>query len=337
MPTMDDNPLFGLDPSDSETTSLASYTSSVDGDADAPAATTPPIAVLQTVNIKSHVPVILELAAANYDEWRCFFDAFLGKFGLTSHVSAPPTADHRHDPEWRLRDQCILSWLYISIAKDVRDIVRAPKATAYRVWTAIHEQFRDNELHRAVYLEAEFRNLVQGDMTITQYTGRLKQLADALRDVGQPVRQTSQVLNMLRGLSSKYRHAIPAITSKQPPHTFLSARSYLLLEEQYDKEHAKSAAQHALLTTGGPRPTVPTSTDAGSSSNSSSTPTSGSPLAPTATKSSGGSHGAPNRQDKRRGRGRGRGRGHQSGGFSSPRPPMGWTPGSNPWTGMVQA
>jgi hypothetical protein len=68
MPTMDDNPLFGLDPSDSETTSLASYTSSIDGDADAPAATTPPTAVLQTVNIKSHVPVILELAAPNYEE-----------------------------------------------------------------------------------------------------------------------------------------------------------------------------------------------------------------------------------------------------------------------------
>ena len=47
---------------------------------------------------------------------------------------------------------------------------------------------------------------------------------------------------MLRGLSSKYRHAIPAITAKQPPHTFLSARSYLLLEERYDKEHAKTAA-----------------------------------------------------------------------------------------------
>jgi hypothetical protein len=97
-----------------------------------------------------------------------------------------------------------VSWLYLSIAKDVRDIVRTTKATAYRVWTAI----RDNALHRTVYLEAEFRNLVQGDMDITQYTGRLKQLVDALRDVGQPVRETSQVLNMLRGLSPKYRHAV---------------------------------------------------------------------------------------------------------------------------------
>jgi hypothetical protein len=74
--------------------------------------------------------------------------------------------------------------LYISIAKDVRNIVRAPKATTFRIWQAIHDQFHNNELHHAVYLEAEFRNLVQGAMDIAQYTGHLKQLVDALQDVG---------------------------------------------------------------------------------------------------------------------------------------------------------
>ena len=157
-------------------------------------------------------------------------------------------------------------------------------------------------------------------MDITQYTGRLKQLADALCDVAQPVRETSQVLNMLRGLSSKYRHAIPAITAKQPPHTFLSARSYLLLEERYDKEHAKTVAQHALLATGGPRPTAPTATDGGSSS---ATPGNSGPTAPTTiARALAAAHGAPNGNDNRRGRGHGRGHGSSPGGFSSPRPPM---------------
>ena len=57
-------------------------------------------------------------------------------------------------------DQCVLSWLYNSISKDVRAIVRSPHTTAYRVWDGIHAQFRDNELHRAVYLESKFRSLV---------------------------------------------------------------------------------------------------------------------------------------------------------------------------------
>jgi hypothetical protein len=48
----------------------------------------------------------------------------------------------------------------------VRNIVRTPKATAFRIWQAIHDQFCNKELHHVVYLEAEFRNLVQGAMDI---------------------------------------------------------------------------------------------------------------------------------------------------------------------------
>jgi hypothetical protein len=225
----------------------------------------------------------------------------------------------------------------LDVSKDVRALVRAPKTNAYKIWRALHSQFRDNELHRAVYLEAEFRNLVQGDMDITTYTARLKYLADALRDVGQPVRKTSQVLNLIRGLSSKYRHAVPTIITKDPPHTFLSARSYLLLEEQYDKEHAKSEAHHALVTTGasqqadsnsgGSKSLAPTTSDGGSHTGNSNNNSSGH-----RPHSSG--YGAP-RSDNHRNykKQRGRGRGGQ---INVPRPQGGaWTPGFNPWTGMV--
>ncbi|CAD6256857.1 unnamed protein product [Miscanthus lutarioriparius] len=226
-----------------------------------------------------------------------------------------------------MRDQCILSWLYNSVSKDVRALVRVPRSTAYTIRNSIHEQFRDNELHHAVYLEAEFCSLVQEDMDIAAYTGRLKQLADALRDLRQPVRETSQVLNMLRGLNSKFRHAVPVIATENPPHTFLSARSYLLLEEKYDHEHDKAAQHQALVATGGgTHGSAPSSQgDGGSSSSSRSTP----PTTP--------------RSDSNRGRGKkGRGGGNgPHGGYGSGQPPRApgtaWTPGLNPWTSMVLA
>jgi hypothetical protein len=52
---------------------------------------------------------------------------------------------------------------------------------------------------------------------------------------------------MLRGLNDKYHHCIATITSKQPPHDFLSARSFLLLEELYATQHGKMAAQQAMV------------------------------------------------------------------------------------------
>lgn len=154
---LESNPLYDI-PNSSDASSENSFTSSVDDVP--PAVTTPTAAVLQTVNIKSHVPIELDLANSNYAEWCSFFDAFIGKFGLRSHLSSQPTPENRLDREWVMRDQCILNWLYNSVSKDVRALVRVPRATAYVIWTSIAEQFRDNELHRAVYLEAEFHSLV---------------------------------------------------------------------------------------------------------------------------------------------------------------------------------
>ena len=127
MDNMDDNPLFGVSLSD--VSSDGSSSSSSDGRT-ATAVASPPVAVLQTVNIKSHVPVVHDLAAPNYDEWRCCFDAFIGKFGIGSHLSSPLTPKQCHDPAWLIIDQCILSLLYNSVSKDVLAIVRVPKATA---------------------------------------------------------------------------------------------------------------------------------------------------------------------------------------------------------------
>jgi hypothetical protein len=53
--------------------------------------------VLQTVNIRTHVAVELSLSESNYAEWKCFFDAFIGKFGLRSHLTDAPTTDNRRD------------------------------------------------------------------------------------------------------------------------------------------------------------------------------------------------------------------------------------------------
>lgn len=166
-------------------------------------------------------------------------------------------------------------------------------------------------------------------MDIATYTGHLKRLADGLRDLGQPVRDTSQVINMLRGLSPKFRHVVPVIADRKPPHTFLSARSYLLLEEKYDKENARTMAQHALVATDSPRPPAPAPTSSLGAQRPDQQST-----------------GATTRNSNNyRGKGKGRGKGsHNSGGSSSSgfgttsnRPQTPWVPGFNPWTGMVQA
>jgi hypothetical protein len=240
-----------------------------------------------------------------------------------------------------MKDQCLVNGLFNTMSRDVMRIVRVPGASAFTIWRAIVDQFRDHQLHRAVYLEAEYRSLYQGDLSITDYTAKLKELADALGDLGQPVPDPSQVLNMLRGLNDKYRHCIATITSHQPPHTFLTARSFLLLEELYANQHNKLAAQQAMVAQG-IRVPLPTG---GSSSNTTAPPSVPAPAGHTSSTPPSGN------RNRRRGRVRGNGNGNgngapahntaaASGGSTlTPRhatfPNTPWAAAYNPWQGMV--
>jgi hypothetical protein len=197
---------------------------------------------------------------------------------------------------------------------------------AFRIWSDVEGLFRDNELQRAVYLEAEFRSIRQGELSITQYCSKLKILADALRDVGHPISEPSQVLNMLCGLNTKYRHLKPIITDKSPPHMFQSAHSYLLLEELKD-EHDSQQEQddgHALVASHG----------GGGSSGSPTTNADGRPPS-----SSGNSGYRYKSKNNKRGRGNSSaGPTHPSvggggGGDGSATQPR-WAAGFNPWTGL---
>jgi hypothetical protein len=204
-----------------------------------------PAAVIQQLNIRNHVPIILDLKEPNYSQWRCFFDSVLGKFGIGSHVFSPPPLN-QHDAEWQMIDHALVNWLYTTIAKSVFDNVYKPDSSAYTVWCSIENLFRDNEMERAVYLKAELRTLQQGEMSINDYCTKLKTLAAGLRNLGLPASEPRQVLNLLRGLNPRYHHLKPTIKAKFPPHSFASARSYLLLDELCEKQEAKEEADQAL-------------------------------------------------------------------------------------------
>jgi hypothetical protein len=68
--------------------------------------------------------------------------------------------------------------------------------------TTITSQFLDNSLQRAVYAQQEFHSLFQGDMSISEYCGRLKCLADMLYDCGTAVSDPALIINTLCGLNT---------------------------------------------------------------------------------------------------------------------------------------
>ncbi|XP_066320291.1 uncharacterized protein [Miscanthus floridulus] len=157
------------------------------------------------------------------------------------HVRSPtPTVERTG--EWQLIDPSIVNWFLNTVSESIFDIVHKPHLTAFSLWTAIEKLFLDNELQRTVYLEDELRSVQQDDISINNYRTKLKHLGDELRDIGHPIFEPSQVLNLLWGLSPRYRHLKPVITAKFSPRTFMSTRSFLILEELSEKHDAKAEA-----------------------------------------------------------------------------------------------
>ncbi|CAO2179883.1 unnamed protein product [Urochloa humidicola] len=89
-----------------------------------------PLAVIQTVNIRSHIPILLDLVEPNYSQWRCLFDTVLGKFGLDGLIKSSTPIEQR-TAEWRQLDCYVVNWFYTTVNKSVFDIIYKARTSAF--------------------------------------------------------------------------------------------------------------------------------------------------------------------------------------------------------------
>ncbi|XP_044323306.1 vasodilator-stimulated phosphoprotein-like [Triticum aestivum] len=297
--------------------------SSSDEPFDLPVATqTLPTLQVQSLRIRDHVLITLDYEKENYGLWRRQFLSALAKFGLTDHVDGSPA---QATSDWALNDFAVLSWYNATVTPSTLEIVQERKNSAYTIWRSLRSLFRSNRDARITYLLDEFHSFLQGDLSVVEYTSRLKQMADTLRDLGHRIKDRDLVHNVLRGLDERFQHAVPHMTSGRRP-SFIKLRSFLQLEEQRLSRQARVAARTALIAQASAyyaaRPPAPAPAPAPASFN----PALLGPL-PHAAGSSAGSSGARGRPKKRKANPAGPG-GSSSGGVA----PAGLLPGPRPPT-----
>jgi hypothetical protein len=90
----------------------------------------------------------------------------LQRFTLNDHVTVDtaPSAT----PSWLRMDNVALSWLLGSLSIDLQVTVRERGGIARQVWLAIKDQFLGNREARTLYLDMQFHNFVQGDLSIVE-------------------------------------------------------------------------------------------------------------------------------------------------------------------------
>ncbi|XP_039778489.1 uncharacterized protein LOC120645819 [Panicum virgatum] len=253
-------------------------------------------------NIRGLVPIVLDSLADNYSRWRESFLLTLGKFSLQDHVlyDGPAPAV----PDWIRMDCVVSSWIHGTVSSDIADALD-------RGCT-----------HRALYLDAAFRDFSQGDLSINDYCSQFKKKAEKLRDLGEHITDRTLVLNILRGLNEQYSVVASHLRRGRPFPTYADAKAELLMEE-LSLKHRSTAPATALVAAAGASASAP-------------------PAAPSAS-------GGKQQQQQRRGkRGGQKNKTGGSGGSNtsstagqkasgaSPDAPRGWPSFYNPWIGMIQ-
>lgn len=158
--------------------------------------------------------------------------------------TAPPTDPPR--PPWEQNYCCACSRIYSSISEAVLDFTMGgDDQTARDLWVAISNHFQSNKAPRAIFLSHAFHTMTQGDLSISDYGQEMKKDADAIRDVGEPVSESTMVLNLLCGLNPRFINTADYIAGMKLD--FTGALDQLAIKELRLANADKVAASTALI------------------------------------------------------------------------------------------
>ncbi|GKB43875.1 hybrid signal transduction histidine kinase M, partial [Tanacetum coccineum] len=170
-------------------------------------------------NIKSHVPLVLDLDQLNYDAWCELFTSHCHNFGVHGLLDGSHTSTSETASEWKKLDSL--------------------------------DKARSMELHE------ELRSLEIRSLSIAEYFKKIKVISDLLSNIDAPVSEKNLLMYAANGLTDKYEHVASIIRHTKTPLTLLEARSMLLLEELClnrkqgrDSTHDTSSSSTVLLASG---------------------------------------------------------------------------------------
>lgn len=182
-------------------------------------------------NIRTLIPVTLDIKTPNYQKWSHFFTVTVGRFSLTPLLLGLERPSNISNDDWTRGDFLLQSWIYSTITDDLSSMILSKTASAHDLWQALASLFTDNKEYRAIHLQEQFKSLKKSSLSIHEYCKLIKTTADSLADVGHEISDKQLVLQTLHGLPKNYSTIVNLISFQTPLPTFLQVRSLLQMEE----------------------------------------------------------------------------------------------------------
>ncbi|KAE8790342.1 hypothetical protein D1007_35298 [Hordeum vulgare] len=170
-------------------------------------------------HITNHIKFLLNPADHNYHKWKSFF-----LMELDAHVAL---------------------WIYATLADPLIDHV-VGATTTYVVWTKIKDYFLANRVARFMLLNRQYRNLKQGDLSVTEYARRLKLLTDGLADINYAVTEVDLTTQFLHGLDKRLDTICVVLGDQGLPFDTVLSRVVLAEDSMTHNAAEESASAFAL-------------------------------------------------------------------------------------------
>ncbi|CAH9147389.1 unnamed protein product [Cuscuta epithymum] len=202
-------------------------------------------------NIKTHIPITLDLKDDEYSSWVFLFELHLEAHNLMFLIdgeAAPSTID---GPTRKQLDALVRQWMFSTMSKDLMLTVLKSGKTAKDLWDRLKSLFQDNKGTRAALIEIKFVNLKFVDCSsVDDYCDKLHTFAERLQDLGFAMDDKRLVIQLVNGLPPEYDTVASLISQTMP--SFEAARSQLRTEEKRRAQQSAVTSPTALVVPASP-------------------------------------------------------------------------------------
>ncbi|XP_022004532.1 uncharacterized protein LOC110902105 [Helianthus annuus] len=162
--------------------------------------------VSSVTNIQNKIRT-LDGEKVTYSAWVKLSKLHAKGYDVLPHIDGtepPAVSDPRFD-EWAKIDSIVLQWIYATLSDSLLVRILEDETTAQRAWNKLQSIFHNNKNSRASSLLCAFTNTTLASCSsLNDYFQRLKDIANQLADVDQPVTESRLVLQMVQGLPAEY-------------------------------------------------------------------------------------------------------------------------------------
>lgn len=181
----------------------------------------------------------------NYAQWKRSCEVSLSaknKMAFVTGSYEKPTENSPLLPLWERCNSMVISWILHSVDKDIASsIIYTP--TAAQIWKDLSQRFSFSQATKIYQLQKEMSNLSQGNLSVSTYFTKCKQLWDeyivlvtpcSCESVGSAMKlmERQQLMQFLMGLNEAYQVVKSNILMLNPLPSVSQACSIVIQEEQ---------------------------------------------------------------------------------------------------------